>query len=137
MVIEVRLTNQHTSLILIPTDFSLRSNLYPNGIAGAISTNATFNFHLGTKSDFTSWYYENIIYVDSKSFIELKPGETYIFNVDLGSHIKSYDLEPNKEKKIEKGKSYLVRLEYYCYSEHNTKLFRGKATSKSMKIILK
>jgi hypothetical protein len=133
--IEARFRNKSKSTILIPSDFSLRSNLYPNGIGGAIATNATFYFRLGKKSYFNSWHYENLLYVDSKSFIELKPGETHNFNVDLGSHIKSYNLESNNQQKVEKGKSYTLKLEYYSYSEHNTKLFRGKATSKPRKII--
>jgi hypothetical protein len=134
ITIEARLTNKSKSTILIPSDFSLRSNLYPNGISGAVATNGTFNFQLGTKSDFDSWHYENLFYVDSKSFIELKPGETHSFNIDLGSHIKLYNLESNNQKKIEKGKSYILKLEYNSYSEHNTKLFFGKATSKLSKI---
>jgi hypothetical protein len=136
MIIVARLTNKSKSTILIQSDFCLRSNLYPNGIGGAIATNATFNFQLGTKSDFNSWHYENLLYIDSKSFVELKPGNTHSFNIDLGSHIKSYNLESNNEKKIVKGKTYMLKLEYYSYSEHNSKLFRGKAISKSRKITL-
>jgi hypothetical protein len=135
IIVEAHLTNKSKSAILIPANFYLRSNLYPNGVGGAVATNAIFNFRLGAKSDVDSWFVENLLFVEAKEFIKLQPGETQKFRIDLGSHITSYNLEPLSKKKIETGMEYMLLLEYYCFSERNKELFRGKAKSKEKKII--
>ncbi|QHT71556.1 hypothetical protein GXP67_35280 [Rhodocytophaga rosea] len=143
LLLTARVKNIGKQPVYLPIDFSVVSNLLPNGASGTIFNGGVIQFRVQPISTSSVLYTENLIRIEPRDFIKLPPQQSYDFKYDLNIHfmkINRFLSEDDSLLPIESGKTYQIQASYENSWNHKKRVknnFKGKLHSKPITIYLK
>jgi hypothetical protein len=141
IIVNAQLHNKTNEIVIIPGNYTLTSNLYPNGSSNdkALS-GGSFDFQISPMSKWAKVFIEDLVIQKENKFISISPDSVADFAIDIGEHIKSYKKfsdGSNDSLKIKAGFDYSLQMTYSNKTTGCKNIFNGRVQSNKIKISLK
>ena len=139
MFLEAKIINNSKKPVIIPKNYSLTSNLYPNGNSNdRLFKGGLFKLQIDTVSQWTAIHIEEMFITKETEFITLKPDSSTRFKIDVGDHINSYNQETSNDSlKIKSGSFYTLQLTYSSGIDNIQNEFKGHLVSNKVRMVIR
>jgi hypothetical protein len=140
--IVINLENISDKTVYIPHNFSVVSNLLPNGLSDKIYDGGIIQFDIQPVSECTKLFTENVVVSEPQEFIKLKSGQSYEFKYNIGLHLQAINDWKDEDDclSIRMGKTYRIKARYenvWEYKKRKNQSFIGIVQSNEITIFLK
>ncbi|MDR6562864.1 MULTISPECIES: hypothetical protein [unclassified Arcicella] len=141
ITVNAQLLNKTNKTVIIPSNYTLTSNLYPNGVASDNEhSGGNFDFKISPVSKWKSIYIEDLAVQRATEFIYIKPDAVANFKIEIGEHINSFNKNFDNRAdslKINEGFNYHLKMIYSNKTTGDKKIFNGQVESNNVKIYLR
>ena len=114
MFLNAIIKNNSDTLILIPKHYNIVSNLFPHGYSDNHFYGGLFKLTIDTLSNLNSIWFDEEIYITKETeYIDIYPGKSLIYKIDIGNQINSYNKSVTRENsKLARKQFYTLQLTY-------------------------
>jgi hypothetical protein len=141
IIVNAQLLNKTNEIVIIPANYTLTSNLYPNGVSNDKPlSGGTFNFQISPVSKWTGIYIEDLVVQEENKFISIKPNSVANFEIGIGEHVNSFNKNIDRSTdslKIKGGFDYNLQMTYSNKATEAKNIFNGQVQSNKIKVFLK
>jgi hypothetical protein len=139
MIINASIANGTNKAILIPKNFVLTSNLYPNSISNHKPfSGGLFDLKISPASEWAKIFIEDLAIKKENEFLTVKSDSTMNFKIDVGEHINSFNNDIKDDSlRIKGGHTYTLQLTYSNKINGIKNVFSGSIDSNKIMVFIK